>query len=386
MLYSVIVILLIFNGYNDARKLIGTHIILRHGERTPSYLYPTDPNDSHFWPNGLGQLTIRGRLEHVTLGQYIRERYSDLLNSTYVASEITIRSSDYDRTLMSAYSNLVGLYPSTKNFELPESFLHSNTWPESLPWQPIPVHTVPKPIDHLMAVSSCGQYEELVEILRKSSRIQRLNDEFRDFFTFLEKHTNQSIADIFIAWDIADTILIEAIYNVAPAWVTPSILRQLRQISDLCFYHLLYSYRINRLRGGPLIRDILNNIEKITTNNEQGRKAKLYFGHDITISAILAFLDVNYVHQPPFASGLFFDLYQQDDNSYAIQLEYLNKTNSQDTQIITLPECLNAMCPLERFIELYEEKLPGDMDKECKSAKTKRTYSRIHHVSFVSES
>ncbi|CAF3532966.1 unnamed protein product [Rotaria sp. Silwood1] len=358
---------------------------VRHGERTPSYLYPTNPNDPHIWPNGLEQLTVRGRLQQVSLGQYIRERYSSLINSTYVASEITVRSSDYDRTLMSAYSNLVGLYPSSKNFQLPENMVQSNVWPETLPWQPIPVHTIPKPMDHLLTVSSCDRYGDLVEELRKSPRIQRLNNEYRDLFQYLEKHTNQSISDIFIAWDVADTTLIEAIYNVTPAWVTPPILRQLRQVSDLCFYHLFYSSEINRLRGGPLLREILQNIENLISNNANGRKAKIYFGHDVTISAILAYLGVNYVHQPPFASGLFFDLYQQDDNSYAIQLEYLNITNSRSTHIMTLPECFNAMCPLDTFIQLYQAKLPQDMDKECESTKIQRTFPRIHHVSFSSK-
>ena len=32
---------------------------------------------------------------------------------------------------------------------------------------------------------------------------------FEDLFQYLEKHANQSIEDIFIAWDIADTVLIE---------------------------------------------------------------------------------------------------------------------------------------------------------------------------------
>jgi hypothetical protein len=50
---------------------------------------------------------------------------------------------------MSAYSNLVGLYSSPENIQLPEYFFLSNVWPEVLPWQPIPVHTVPKSIDHV---------------------------------------------------------------------------------------------------------------------------------------------------------------------------------------------------------------------------------------------
>ncbi|UJR29202.1 hypothetical protein I4U23_010416 [Adineta vaga] len=311
MLYSIFVLFLFFNEYIDGKQLLGTHIIFRHGERSPSQLYSTDLNDPYLWPNGLGQLTIRGRLQQISLGQYIRERYATLINSSYIASEITIRSSDYDRTLMSAYSNLLGIYPSSKKIELSENLFLTNSWPETVPWQPIPVHTVSKSLDHLMGVSECDRYEALVDDMRKSSRIQRLNNEFRDLITYLEKHTNQSIDDIFIAWDVADTVLIEAIYNITPPWVTPPILRQLRQLADLCFYHLFYSPEINRLRGGPLLRDILTNVEYLISNNRNGRKAKLYSGHDTSIVPVLAYLGVNYVHQPPFASALFFDLYQQ---------------------------------------------------------------------------
>ncbi|CAF0743944.1 unnamed protein product [Adineta steineri] len=372
MLYSIIVVLLLFNRYIDANQLVGTHIIFRHGERSPSYLYPTNPNSPDIWRNGLGQLTVRGQLQHISLGQYIRERYSNLINSTYVASEITIRSSDYDRTLMSAYSNLVGLYSSSENIELSKDLTLANMWPKTLPWQPIPVHTVPRSLDHLMGISTCDRYEELVDELRQSSRIQSLNREFQDLFNYLEKHANQSIEDIFIAWDIADTVLIEDIYNVTPSWVTPSISQQLRQLEDLCFYHLFYSSEINRLRGGPLLRDILQNIENLITNNVNGRKAKIYSGHDTSIAPVLAFLGVNHVHQPPFASALFFDLYQQDDQSYAIQLQYLNMTNGRNAHIIRLPGCSNAMCPLDTFIRLYESKLPNDMNKECQSYRIKR--------------
>ena len=50
---------------------------------------------------------------------------------------------------MSAYSNLVGIYSSSKNLTLSDNYFLSNDWPESLPWEPIPVHTVPKSIDHV---------------------------------------------------------------------------------------------------------------------------------------------------------------------------------------------------------------------------------------------
>ena len=53
--------------------------------------------------------------------------------------QIYIRSTDVDRTLMSASSNLAGLYPPDKWEE----------WNPQLEWQPLPVHTVPVPADHV---------------------------------------------------------------------------------------------------------------------------------------------------------------------------------------------------------------------------------------------
>jgi lysosomal acid phosphatase len=67
---------------------------------------------------------------------------------------VTIRSSDYERTLMSAYSNLLGLYPTSKEKldEIMSEVEKEEKWPEVVPWQPIPVHTVPKPTDYVCRI------------------------------------------------------------------------------------------------------------------------------------------------------------------------------------------------------------------------------------------
>jgi hypothetical protein len=67
-------------------------------------------------------------------------RYSELLPETYSREDIYIHSTDVDRTLMSAASNLAGLYP-------PEG---GQKWDKNIDWQPIPIHTVPEIMDEVI--------------------------------------------------------------------------------------------------------------------------------------------------------------------------------------------------------------------------------------------
>ncbi|CAF0975232.1 unnamed protein product [Adineta steineri] len=251
--------------------------IYRDRDRASTVLYPTSTTDPFFWPNGLGQLTPRGQLQHIRLGQFLRERYSELLNSTYVASEVTIRSTDYERTLMSAYSNLVGLYPTSKDkLDSILSGLNENdTWPEVLPWQPIPVHTVPRSSDYLMGTGDCPRFNELLEELGKSEMVKNLTERFQGFFDQLEIWTGSKIDYFSDALAIADTVLVEDLYNLSPPWANSSVLAELRLILDLSYYDLFDSPEMNQIHVG--------------------------------------------------------------NNTYALTLEYLNSTNGRTTQPIPLP-------------------------------------------------
>ena len=64
------------------------------------------------------------------MGKWLRHRYSKFIDESYKLSEIYVRSTDIDRALMSAESNLAGLYPPSGK----------QIWRKNLPWQPIPIH------------------------------------------------------------------------------------------------------------------------------------------------------------------------------------------------------------------------------------------------------
>ena len=76
-------------------------------------------------------------MQHYELGKWLRQRYRTVINESYSKDEIYIQSTDVDRALMSALSNLAGLYtPKTKQI-----------WNKNIAWQPIPVHTTPEKDD-----------------------------------------------------------------------------------------------------------------------------------------------------------------------------------------------------------------------------------------------
>lgn len=135
-------------------ELKHVHIIYRHGDRGPMSVYPRDPHQADAWPEGLGQLTKLGKQQHFALGKYFRKRYAGYLSPQYKMTELYVRASDVDRTLMSAESNLAGLYlPANKN----------DRFNPDLRWNPIPIHTVPTDEDPLLRGGDvCPRLDQLV--------------------------------------------------------------------------------------------------------------------------------------------------------------------------------------------------------------------------------
>lgn len=115
-------------------------------------------------------------------------------------------SSDVDRTLMSAMANLAGLYPPTGN----------QVWNKALPWQPIPVHTLPGSIDVLMGaiLPPCPAYDKAYAAYMQSAEIKSFDKSIQSIYDYLSANVDITVKDFYTALLIRDSLFVESIYNL----------------------------------------------------------------------------------------------------------------------------------------------------------------------------
>uniref|UniRef100_A0A3B3CZX3 Lysosomal acid phosphatase n=1 Tax=Oryzias melastigma TaxID=30732 RepID=A0A3B3CZX3_ORYME len=342
------------------KKLVFVTVLFRHGDRSPVKAYPTDPYQESAWPQGFGQLSQEGMRQHFELGQYLRSRYQNFLNESYDRHEILVRSTDYDRTLMSAEANLAGLYPpSGEQVFRPE-----------LKWQPIPVHTVPQSQERLLSfpLGDCPRYKQLMEETERTKEFINITSTFQDLIELVRNKTGLEQTTVETVWSVYDTLFCEARHNKsAPAWVTPDVMEKLRILKDFGFQVSFGFYKQqekSRLQGGILLGEIVKNISRMAVPDPKQRfKMMMLSAHDTTVAALQASLDVFNGKQPPYASCHFFELYRNDDGSASVSMFYRNDS-SVEPYPLQLSNC-SLDCPLEDFVSITSHFISKNRDEEC---------------------
>ena len=95
------------------------------------------------------------------------------------------------RTLMSALSNLAGLFP-------PEG---SDVWEPGLAWQPIPVHTVSAAADNLLSShADCPRQAQLLHDVLTSPQVRALDEANRDLYDYLTQKTGTNVSFNALLW------------------------------------------------------------------------------------------------------------------------------------------------------------------------------------------
>uniref|UniRef100_A0A182NA80 acid phosphatase n=1 Tax=Anopheles dirus TaxID=7168 RepID=A0A182NA80_9DIPT len=354
------------NGSEAAGKLIFAHVLFRHGDRTPIDPYPNDPwKDPSHWTTGWGQLVNAGKMRHLMLGKWLRDRYSSLLKDTYSSDEIYVRSTDVDRTLMSAESNLAGLYP-------PKG---ADVWDSAITWQPIPVHTVSEELDSVLAAKKrCPAYDHVLKVYRQSEPYHSYNASLESLYRYVSEQTGRRYDSLSGVQNLYSCLLIEELNNFTlPDWTKTVYPEPLSTISAMTFAVKTNTTQLARLKMGPLVKEMLQRFRsKAKGTLKPNRSVWLYSAHDVTVASLLNALRVFELHNPPFASCIMLELRQPTDGGPAYVEIFYKNTTGEPFQL-AVPDC-GVRCTLDRMLEIYDSIMPHDWEAECQLSLLSMSY------------
>uniref|UniRef100_A0A1I8H4M0 acid phosphatase n=2 Tax=Macrostomum lignano TaxID=282301 RepID=A0A1I8H4M0_9PLAT len=371
-------------------RLLHVGLVFRHGHRSPIHPLPNDTYTvANTWRDGLGQLTNIGKRNQFELGKFIRKRYGEFLGSSstavyggfyapfhtqhapfsagvdlaspvnckvgeaYNSSEHRVRSSDIDRTLMSAQACLAGLFPPTGD----------QVWQAGLSWQPIPVHTVASSADPMLLPSDfegCRQrfVQLTTEARRNSSERRRLEVEMAGFLRRLSAEAGSGRGSITLnnVYKVIDTLMVLRTANLSlPAWaLVPDTQLRLRQLGRFSWSEFASTAELRQMRSGVLIDDLLSGMEDAAAG--RGRRLMIYSGHDVTLVPLLAALgNKDYSVWPNYAACLMFELHATAaGNGSLAEVKIFYRNDSQAEPLpIRVPGCGSGLaCPLHRLAAL----------------------------------
>lgn len=345
------------------RKLLCAIELCRHGDRSPLAQFPADTLPVSKWPEGVGQLTAIGMRAHYNLGRRLRKRYVDtgFLSLSYKQDEIYVRSTDVDRTLMSATSQLSGLYPpgSPTNYDVRVQFgkdpLHDKEGGLPHAFQPIPIHTVEKAFDDLLLVgANCPRHTDLMRKHHQSQEFKQFESENAKFVDKVAKIV-KSDKEKFTIWNVeqvSDTWTCFNAHSVPlPDGATPEIVEQAKNISNWLLTYDNRDLEVNRLRAGLILytttylmySSALKEVGRLRPELEKSvKKFVLLSAHDTTVAATLSALQVFDGKYPPYNSSLIWEIYREGESDMTIRVEYNGKP-------LIIPGCSSEYCNLRDY-------------------------------------
>lgn len=359
-------------------------ILFRHGDRTPVMNYPNDPYKESTWSKygGFGQLTQTGMKQHFEFGKFLRDRYSTFLDSIYSRAKTYVVSTDYDRTLMSAYSLLNGLY----------SPVEYQVWKANVSWQPIPVHTTSKESDVIFYGQACPRFKQLQKEVEKSEEYKKINKRYQPMFDVVDKNSGCLEKDgcahmnLDDDWKVQNCLYVERTHGLElPEWAK-SIYDHIFESRGWGFFFRNRSPEMARLQSGGILKDMRLNIQKKIAANSSTDQIRLYSGHDTYVAAMTKLLSITKViNQPPYASAVSLELRKEvNGDNYFVQAYLKNNTPSNpiNYQNLKIHGC-ETLCPLDKFMQITQDLVINDYSNEClyqTESDTKLIYDEITGV------
>lgn len=329
-------------SFAHAEELICAVDLIRHGARTASGDLPTAP---HTWQEGKGQLTALGMQQEYQLGRQLQQRYMvahHLLPPFYQANSMYIRSTDYDRTIMSAQSLLMGLYAPGSGPILADGN-------EALPYkiQPIPIHTIPTAQDEALLIDLFApEIEPLIaRYVYTDSTWQHKLLELSAHYAHWSQLTGLTVENFIDVLQLADIVQAYVAHDIPlPEGLSITEANRIIAAGSWLQAALFKPEIIGDTVGKAALHKIVAYLKRATKANSP-IKFVLISAHDVTTLAVMSALHVPLGATPTYASDLNFALYKSSTGNYLVKISYNN-------QPLVIPACAGTECRLEQLIDI----------------------------------
>ncbi|XP_027198202.1 prostatic acid phosphatase-like [Dermatophagoides pteronyssinus] len=285
-------------------QLHSVHVLMRHGDRTPTHFYPNDPfqDVEKYWPEGLGELNDHGRLRIRFAGEYYRKIYDKFLQDT----------NGWPKQCLSSPAHRA---QETANLFM-ESFLNNTKFS-------VEVHQDGK---MLSTGVKCPLHDHVWLQQMNSKKVKEYLDSKRNYIDYLSEKTGQNYwlneSNTLRNMEFLTTTLEierDEYHLSVPEWaLNQTIIKQLDDMKRHAFWFDWQPIEIQKLRIGLLLNNITEHIRTMATNDnndldKNDQRFFLYSAHDVNQVILLQALELydQIDRKPPsYSSAIVFEHYQ----------------------------------------------------------------------------
>lgn len=182
----------------------------------------------------------------------------------------------------------------------------------------------------------------------------------------LSEHAGRPLKTLLHVGMFADMIKAQIyIDENPPQWAVDAYFSILEKYIDRFFSMFHSTKEMVKIRGGPLLTEIVNNMVAVQGNGPSGKNFLIYSAHDMTVISLAYVLGVEsqIPAHPHYSDTFMVDLLDNGE----VQVIYMNTEdkNEPTMTVMDLPGC-GLSCPLEKFREVYAEMLVDDWNTLCK--------------------
>lgn len=369
LIAALVAVILMKDTTVEVTILRQVHVLMSHGERTPSEreleMLGTSPPEHVFSPYGAGAMTNEGKMLTFEMGALLRKRYNDFLGPLYDAESSIVIASDTNLSKMTALLISAGLWPP------PEEQL----WNDTIVWQPVPYKYPPQSNDFLLYEKNCPRYKQ-----EKGRILNAFVDEgvlvpYRDLFHKIAQMTNTNFSTPQEAYFLNNLFLIQDDIKVAnPKWAK-HVKRKLMDIARLEYSMMFHNNLLRKLSGGALLHQI---IKEAVSNALGASRLRMIVrtGTPVSVAAVLAACVAPPPRLPDPGAALLFELHERqpnkgknepslnDEQRFGFKIYYWDD-DSAEPRLMEVPNC-NSFCTIEQFKELTKYIIAHNYDEDCK--------------------